>query len=220
MPPVSQRKPGRPRDPELEGRRKAQILDTAAKVFGGFGFAAADVQVIADRIGVGKGTVYRYFATKEALFLAAVERGLQELTAEMDRLMAEELHPVETVRRAIRTYLGFFHRRPEMAELFIQERAAFPHHHRPLYFTMKEAKDRDCPHAALFRRLVAGGHVRPVPEQQFFEVVGDLLYGTILTNLLTGRPATPDAQAAQVFDVIFHGILSDAERKRHHGGKK
>ena len=77
------RKPGRPRDPQLEARRKAQILDTAAKVFAGVGFAATDVQAIADRIGVGKGTVYRYFATKEVLFLAAVERGLAELTAEM-----------------------------------------------------------------------------------------------------------------------------------------
>src|SRR5206468_11838327 len=99
------RKPGRPRDPELEARRKAQILDTAAKVFAGFGFAATDVQVIADRIGIGKGTVYRYFPTKEALFLAAVERGLQELTAEMDRLMAEDIDPIEQMRRCVRAYL-------------------------------------------------------------------------------------------------------------------
>src|SRR5437016_4831172 len=138
-----QRKPGRPRDPELEARRKAQILDTAAKVFAGIGFAATDVQVIADRIGVGKGTVYRYFPTKEALFLAAVERGLQELTAEMDRALESPAgDPVEQTRRVIGTYLGFFARRPEMAELFIQERAAFPHHHRPLYFTMKAGNDR------------------------------------------------------------------------------
>jgi AcrR family transcriptional regulator len=217
---VPQRKPGRPKDPELEGRRKAQILETAAKVFAGFGFAATDVQVIADRIGIGKGTVYRYFATKEALFLATVENGLQELTAEMDRLMAEDIDPVEYIRRAVRAYFGFFHRRPEMAELFIQERAAFPHHHRPLYFSMKEEKDGDCQRAELLSRLVSTGRVRPIPEEQFFGVVGDLLYGTILTNLLTGRPADPDAQARAVLDVIFRGILSDAERGKQQGEKR
>src|SRR5437764_15182458 len=112
---TSQRKPGRPRDPGLEPRRRTQILDIAAKVFAGFGFAGTDVQVIADRLGVGKGTVYRYFPTKEVLFLAAVERGLDELTAEMDAVLREPAGaPVEQTRRAIRTYLGFFARRPEV----------------------------------------------------------------------------------------------------------
>jgi AcrR family transcriptional regulator len=211
---VPQRKPGRPKDPDLEARRKAQILDTAAKVFAGFGFAGTDVQVIADRLGVGKGTVYRYFPTKEQLFLAAVERGLDELSAEMDCVMAEPIDPVEQVRRAVRAYLGFFHRRPEMAELFIQERATFPHHHRPLYFAVKEEDEKECQRAELLRRLIADGRVRPMPQEQFFAVIGDLLYGTILTNLLSGRPADPDAQARAVLDVIFHGILTDVERAR------
>src|SRR5262245_46959812 len=166
---VPLRKPGRPRDPELEARRRAQILDTAAKVFAGFGFAATDVQVIADRLGVGKGTVYRYFPTKEQLFLAAVERGLQELTAEMDRTVDDPVEdPLEQTRRAVRAYLEFFRRRPEMAELFIQERAAFPHHHRPLYFSMKDDTDHECKHAEFWARLVASGKVRPMPVERFF----------------------------------------------------
>lgn len=213
---VESRKPGRPRDPELEARRKAQILDTAAKVFAGFGFAATDVQVIADRIGVGKGTVYRYFATKEALFLAAVERGLAELEAEMDAIIdGPTTDPLAQTRGAIRAYLGFFHRRPEMAELFIQERAAFPHHHRPLYFSTQE-KD-ECKHAAFWEKLVATGKVRPMPAERFFAVVGDLLYGTILTNLLSGRPADPDAQTEDILDVILNGMLADRPRTK---GKK
>jgi AcrR family transcriptional regulator len=213
---VESRKPGRPRDPELEARRKAQILDTAAKVFAGFGFAATDVQVIADRIGVGKGTVYRYFATKEALFLAAVERGLAELTTEMDAIL-DNPAAVEQVRRAIRAYLGFFHRRPEMAELFIQERAAFPHHHRPLYFSTQENDEHACKHAAFWERLVETGKVRPMPVERFFAVVGDLLYGTILTNLLSGRPADPASQTEDILDVIMNGMLADRTRTK---GKK
>src|SRR5205814_5249782 len=105
-----------------------------------------------------KGTVYRYFPTKEALFLAAVERGLEELTAEMDAVLGDPADdPVGQTRRAIRTYLGFFARRPEMAELFIQERAAFPHHHRPLYFARRDEDERSCRHAEFWDRLVASG---------------------------------------------------------------
>src|SRR5205814_2597651 len=117
---------------------RAEILDAAAATFARHGFAATDVQVIADRLGVGKGTVYRYFPTKEALFLAAVEAGLGELDDEIGALFAlPDLDPIELIRRVVRAYFAFFRRRPEMAELFIQERAAFREHHRPLYFATK-----------------------------------------------------------------------------------
>jgi AcrR family transcriptional regulator len=213
--------PGRPRDPELEARRKAQILEVAARVFAAHGFATTQVQTIATHVGVGNGTIYRYFPTKDQLFLAAVERGLQELTAEMDRVLELPLDPLEMLVAAIRGYLGFFHRRPEMAELFVQERAAFPHHHRPLYFATQEEDEHTCKHAAFFQRLVETGRVRPMPFERFFSVVGDLLYGTILTNLMSGRPADPDSQARDVTDVILNGILTDGvERARHAEGEQ
>jgi AcrR family transcriptional regulator len=205
------RKPGRPRDPDLEARRKAQILDTAARVFATYGFANTQVQTIANHLGVGNGTVYRYFPTKEQLFLAAVERGLKELEAEMDAVLAGPDAGPDLIRAAVRTYFAFFHRRPEMVELFIQERAAFPHHHRPLYFVTKD-DGSECKHEEFFNRLVSSGVIRAVPKERFFAVIGDLLYGTILTNLLTNRPNDPDAQAADVLDVILNGLLAKEDK--------
>lgn len=201
------RKLGRPKDPDREARRKAEILAAAATAFAERGFAGTQVQTIADRLGIGNGTVFRYFPTKEALFLAAVERGLADLTAGMDALLATAAAPLAKFRAAVRQYLRFFHDRPQMAELFIQERASFPHHHRPLYFTVK-GEEEGRKHAAFFAELVASGAIRPMPAERFFNVVGDLLYGTILTNLLSGRPVDPDAQADDVLDVILHGVLA------------
>ena len=54
---------------EDPGKRQA-ILEQAIRTFAELGFRGADVQVIADRAGVGKGTVYRYFHSKEDLFWA------------------------------------------------------------------------------------------------------------------------------------------------------
>jgi AcrR family transcriptional regulator len=208
------RRPGRPEDPALKARRQAEILSAAAAAFARHGFAGTDVQVIADAAGVGKGTVYRYFPTKEALFLAAVDHGLQELTAKMDVITEDPtLDPVDVLRVAVREYLAFFHRRPELAELFIQERAEFGGRHTPRYFAMKQAED-DCEGRAFVERLVADGRFRAVDPARFLTVVGDLLYGTVLSNHLSGRPASPAAQAAAIVDIILHGVLSDAERRR------
>ena len=71
------RKAGRPPDAALRARRRTQILEAATAIFADQGFARADVQAIADRVEVGKGTVYRYFPTKETLFLAAVDYGMR-----------------------------------------------------------------------------------------------------------------------------------------------
>ncbi|MBA4063242.1 MAG: TetR/AcrR family transcriptional regulator [Isosphaera sp.] len=204
---------GRPRDPELEARRRAEILRVAAGEFARHGFANTQVQTIADRVGVGNGTVFRYFPTKENLFLEAVRCGLAELDAAMDAVLALPLDPVEQLAEAVRAYLAFFAGRPDLAELFIQERAAFPHHHRPLYFATQEAGDHACKHAAFFDRLMATGRVRRMPMDRLFAVLGDLLYGVILTNLLAGRRIDPDAQARDILDVIFHGILADEEAR-------
>lgn len=212
---------GRPRNPELEARRKAQILDVAAREFARYGFANTQVQTIANRLGVGNGTVFRYFPTKEKLFFEAVKRGLDELKVEVDRVFELPTDPLDQLVAAIRTYLDFFHRRPEMAELFIQERAAFPHHHRPLYFATREEDDQACKHVSLFRRLMATGRVRPMPFERLFSVVGDLLYGTILTNLLSGRRADPATQADDMIDVILSGILTpEGEKGRRGEGEK
>ena len=51
------RRPGRPRDPDLESRRREQILEAAARTFASYGFANTQVQTIANRLGIGVRTV-------------------------------------------------------------------------------------------------------------------------------------------------------------------
>jgi AcrR family transcriptional regulator len=209
------RKPGRPKNPDLESRRRAEILDAAERAFASTGYAETDVQVVADILGVGKGTVYRYYPTKQDLFLAAVDRGLADLSVAMEAIMADEsLDPIDMIRKAFETYLAFFANRPQLTELFFQERVAFHGRETPRYFAgMCEHQSRD---EAFLTQLMAAGRLRPVPVEHLLTVVGDLLFGTVLSNHLSGRPADPAAQAAAVVDVLFHGILSDPERKKQH----
>src|SRR6516162_1883174 len=106
------KKLGRPKDPSLEARRQEEILTAAAKAFAQQGFANTDVQAIADDLGIGKGTVYRYFPTKEDLFLAAVDRGLQDLSAAIDAVVVDEsVDPLVRFESAVFAYLTFFHDR-------------------------------------------------------------------------------------------------------------
>ncbi len=51
-------------------RRRESLIEAAAAVFSRKGFANARVSDIAEEAGVGKGTLYEYFTSKEELFLA------------------------------------------------------------------------------------------------------------------------------------------------------
>ena len=205
------RKPrGRPRDDERAARRAEEILDVAARVFAQRGYRNTDVQVVADQLGVGKGTIYRYFHTKRQLFLAAADRGLQRLIAEMNTVPAD-IDPLEQVAQAVRAYLNFYDAHPEYVELLMQERAEFKDRAKPTYF---EYRGKSVRWGNVMRELVAQGRVRAAPRAELNEVVGNLLYGTMFTNYFAGRAKSVEEQARDILDVVFLGILTPAEQAR------
>ncbi len=69
-------------------RNRARILDVAFTAF------AEDPQVslnaIAKRAGVGPGTLYRHFPTREALLLAVYQEEIESLGASVDRLLDQK----------------------------------------------------------------------------------------------------------------------------------
>jgi AcrR family transcriptional regulator len=68
-------------------RNKKLIVQAAREVFATAGLAAP-IDEIAQRAGVGTGTLYRHFPTKEALFEAVVIGRVEELVDEARSLLA------------------------------------------------------------------------------------------------------------------------------------
>lgn len=209
------KKPGRPKDVSLLARRHEQILRVAAQLFAAHGYPNTEVQLVADTLGVGKGTIYRYFPSKRDLFLAAVDRGMRQLQQQVQADIATVSDPLERIACAIRTYLVFFEAHPEVVELFMQERAEFKDRKQPTYFEQREANI--APWRDLARQLMTAGRLRALPPERL-AVVGDLLYGIMFTNYFAGHRKSAIAQAEDFLDVVLHGILSDSERQRQHTG--
>src|SRR5713101_862818 len=108
-----------PSDLNRFARRQDEILDTAAKLFAKHGYAETDTQLLADELGVGKGTLYRYFPSKQDLFLAAADRVMRKLREEIDASIAGIEDPLEQIAAAVRAYLAFFGEHPECVELLM-----------------------------------------------------------------------------------------------------
>ena len=77
-PPGETTREGRPLRADAR-RNRARVLEAAREVFAAEGLAVP-LDEIARRAGVGAGTVYRHFPTKEALFEAVVTERIKALT--------------------------------------------------------------------------------------------------------------------------------------------
>ncbi len=214
---ATKRGPGRPVNHEIRSRRQEEILDAAAKLFAANGYSEANIQELADLLQVGKGTIYRYFPTKQELFLAAVDRLMKRLSEAIDRCIEAIEDPVDQIAGAMKTYLTFVAEHPEIAELLIQERAQFKDRKKPTYFVYRDAHTER--RRELIGAVIAEGRVRDVPVDRIGDVIGDLLYGTMFTNYFAGRDRSPAEQAEDLLDIAFYGILSDSERSRRRGNQ-
>lgn len=69
-------------------RTRSKLLEAAADVFTRLGFHAATVDDVAEAAGYTKGAVYSNFASKDALFVALLDRHLDAQFEQMDLLFA------------------------------------------------------------------------------------------------------------------------------------
>lgn len=84
--------PASPPPPKPRRRRKqarpAEIIEAGLQEFAENGFAGAKLEDVARRAGIVKGTIYRYFDSKDALFEAALKTRLAPLVGEVEQLVA------------------------------------------------------------------------------------------------------------------------------------
>ncbi|MCA9929934.1 MAG: TetR family transcriptional regulator [Anaerolineales bacterium] len=75
---------------EQKGVRRQQILDAALQLFHETSYDAVSMAGVAAQAGVAKGTLYLYFKTKEALFLALQMQEFVDWFDEIDRVVGGE----------------------------------------------------------------------------------------------------------------------------------
>jgi AcrR family transcriptional regulator len=164
--PEVRRKRGRPRDPGADGR----ILAAAASLILLRGFDNMTVDEVATNAGVGKATVYRRWARKEDLAVAA-----------MEQLYRDEMPPPDTgtirgdlrvmyqsVLTFARSATGIDYLRTSIKESMRDERIA------TLYREANRRAEQTA--VAVFERAIARGEVRAdVPMGVLVQLLGGMV---------------------------------------------
>lgn len=94
------------RKPRADGVRNRERVLGAAKAVFAEGGPAASLEGVARQAGVGVGTLYRHFPTRQALFEAVYRREVEQLV-ELAEQLGTDLPPLEALRRWMRANVEF-----------------------------------------------------------------------------------------------------------------
>ena len=89
----------------VPGKRQL-LVEAAAEVFSTHGFTATRVSDIATAAGVGKGTVYEYFTSKEELFFAVFEWIDVQIRQQVELTIAQPACACDQLRAALAVSAG------------------------------------------------------------------------------------------------------------------
>ena len=202
----------------LIDRRKTQILDVASLIFSKEGFAKANTDEIAKAANVGKGTVYHYFKNKRALFLAVVDRGLEQLKGAILIEAEKTDDPLEKIENAMKTYLSFFEKNKNLIGILIHEQSSFQkriakHYFEHYYGNVDKIKQTF--RAGMDQDLIKGMDIDSV-----ISVYTSMLNGLIFMWQIEGRKYRLIDKVPIVTKILFTGIIKNEKRRREYKKSK
>lgn len=106
--------------------RVQRIFDATSDLIVEHGIAAVGTRMIAERAGVPVASLYQYFADKDEILLALVERD----TAEMDAAVAEAVAALETISvratvvATMQAFITIYHQRPAFVVIWWRGRSS------------------------------------------------------------------------------------------------
>lgn len=117
-------------------KRKKEIALATLEIFSEKGFEATSMSQIAKLAGIGKGTIYEYFESKEELIMSAIKAWVETVQSEVEKQLEGIDDPVECLRvyahstvaacafdkRAIRPFIA-------MLEIVLKDDGTHPQSH-------------------------------------------------------------------------------------------
>jgi len=180
------------RKPRADAARNRERVLEAAKAVFSVGGPEASLEAVAKRAGVGIGTLYRHFPTREALFEAVYRREVEQLSDLAEQLKTEG-SPVEALRRWLRSNVEFVATKKGMAAAL----ALAAHGMSELHACSSDRLSRAI--GALLDRAFAAGEIRAQIEP------ADILRALVGMCYMNDQPGW-QARVVRLLDILVDGL--------------
>ena len=189
---------------------KGAILDAAEQMLGGHGYKKMTIDDLAAEVGIGKGTVYLYFSSKEEIALSHIDRVIERLRVRLENIAAKKSSCEQRLRemlieRVVFRFDSVQHYTQSLNDIFAKIRQTLLER-RKRYFE-EEAKI----FAALIKEGIAAGEFARTNAndlaQSLLVATNSLLPYSLSTQEL-GERREIERRATQVANLLLKGVIS------------
>jgi AcrR family transcriptional regulator len=191
------------RKPRADAQRNRDSLLEAAKAAFAEAGPEASLDEIARRAGVGIGTLYRHFPTRDAVVEAVYRREVQQLAGAAPRLI-ESLPPAEALRAWMRLFIDYIAAKRVIAPALKSLVGG------SALYADSSARINEAM-ALLVERARASGDIRPDADS------ADLLRALIGFAYVNSAPDW-EASARRLIDLLIDGLRSQRGEQRRPRG--
>lgn len=196
------------REQQKEARRSA-IIDAALEEFTAQGFTAAKLDDVAERAGIGKGTIYLYFDSKESLLEEVVRKNLFPNRDLAETYIASmEGSAAEILAQHFRNIYTFMKndKVPPLLMMILGETVRFPKLSRFFYEEMISHSQKVT--KGIIRRGIESGEFRASAEDIYPQLLFAPAMNGVIWNLQFGEfaPIDIDNYAATHIDFMLRAL--------------
>jgi AcrR family transcriptional regulator len=187
---------------DWRSERRQKILSAAADLFSRNSYEAVQMRDIAGIAEVGKPTLYRYFPSKEELFLEVFKRDLDQLDLAVADIAAMPA-PRQALESLVHHMVGALGGQvaalrlltDDQSEVMHRWRSEFRRRRRPIVEAMR----------AILERGIAVGEFRPVD----LETVPSMLIAIVRGGLIGAHRVPRERVTAAMIDLVMHALATE-----------
>jgi len=188
------------------GEKKDRIVFAALDIFGRRPYEQVKIEEIAEQAGVGKGTIYEYFASKEELFATILEAGFQDYFQELSEAAAEPGPAAARLRAVFARHLAFISQHAAAARIIIGERPATrPELQEAMlgrYVTLSGLIE------TILREGVSGGEFRPLDTTVAAQAIVGMFSALLVVVLFAGQSREEaETGTEKLVDFCLYGLM-------------
>lgn len=163
----------------IDDERKNKILEVGIEEFSAKGFENANINVIAKNAGISIGLMYKYFSTKEDLFMTCLIRGMDILEKALYDIMISDDKLIDKAEMLIKTICSHSKRHSNYIKMY-NEICAEKNSLEKIKETVAEIESkRSSIYITTIGKALSNGEVRPDLDPRLFAYFLDNLMTTL-----------------------------------------
>lgn len=187
---------------------RPEILKHAARLFAKRRFDEVLMDEVAAKAGIAKGTIYRFYPTKEKLYSAICFDWMDELIRELNAIAGAPGNALERMEKVIVFATDHFRRNRDYFDVLQRQESQKALHN------MREMRSRRSSIRKIYARLLEEGQSEGLFRSVSCEQSADMLMGMVRSLLLFSEPElSSKAVARDALGLFLHGVAKSGNGK-------